>query len=383
MSWYRTGRSQFAAFPIIQRRSLKQPWYSPRRDGIIHSFGLAEKDFCVLREVKVSGKRTEIVYKVPRLGPDDTKEWLGYVRFSGNSGKGTIDITNRAATLQPWHLDFGGTSKAGDAHLAGAHGEGFKIALLVLMRGRLNHSVRCRSGGVNWRFNFTSTGRLVARLRRMAPGSIAKAEDQAQRLSERTLLPFAAKSNGDVQFVIGEQYSGRSERGKTVKRSPVTLEEFEAWTKAALFLHDAQDGTIISTKEGDLLMSPQLRGNLYLKGLLLDESSASRSASITNQTLNFGYNFAHGRTNRERQSVSSAEEESKAILAIWGRAIAAKPEIVEKLSGMLNTTEPEYADVFGAKRHMKITTASSLRNFLLGEQFADVWYYSAEGKSKV
>ncbi|KAK0737992.1 hypothetical protein B0T18DRAFT_440912 [Schizothecium vesticola] len=249
-------------------RELVQNW----RDGIIRSFQIAERDFCVLREEKASGRGTEIVYKVLRIGPSDSKEWLGYIRFTTRDGGsvGTVELTNRAAMLQPRHLDLGGTTKAGDSNQAGAHGEGLKLALLVLMRGRQNHSIRCRSGGFNWKFNFTTRGRLVCRLRRMSPQAIQKAEDQARRLSERTLLPFAAKPAGDVQFVIGETYKGRDEWGNSVRRSGVTRQEFDDWTKAALFLcENAGDGAIVSTEYGDLLTDSQLRGNIYLKGLLL------------------------------------------------------------------------------------------------------------------
>jgi hypothetical protein len=125
-------------------RGVANPWARIRRDGIIRSFHLAERDFHVVREEKTSDRDTEIVYRVPRPGSDDAKESLGYVRFKGGrDGSGTIEITNRSAMLQPWHLDLGGTSKAGDAHQAGARGEGLKVALLVLMRGFQNHSIKC------------------------------------------------------------------------------------------------------------------------------------------------------------------------------------------------------------------------------------------------
>ena len=317
------------------------------------------------------------------MGGGDKKEWLGYIRFKGYDGKGSIDITNRSATLQPWHLDLGGTSKAGDAHQAGAHGEGLKIAVLVLMRGRQNHSVRCRSGGFNWKFNFTTRGRLVARLRRMKPEAIHKAQDQARRLSERKLLPFATNPNSDVQFVIGEAQAGRDEWGGKVRRSPVQREDFDAWTKAALFLQDGRNGAIISTDDGDLLTDPQLCGHVYLKGLLLCTSTPTRSASITNQPLKFGYNFAFGTTNRERQSVSGANEEAKAILKIWSSVLAAEPEMVAELSAMLNTTEPRYADVAGATAYMNFATACRLKEYLLGSQFAGKWYYCSGDKNQV
>lgn len=73
---------------------------------------------------------------MPRFGSEDWEEWLGYIRFLGRGGEGTVEVANRSATLQPRHLDLDGTSKAGDSRQAGAHGEGLKIALLVLMRGR-------------------------------------------------------------------------------------------------------------------------------------------------------------------------------------------------------------------------------------------------------
>jgi hypothetical protein len=80
---------------------VADPWARNRRDGIIKSFNLAERDFCVIHEEKTSGRSTEIVYKVLRLGPDDTKEWLGYIRFKGFDGSGTIEITNRRPRSSP------------------------------------------------------------------------------------------------------------------------------------------------------------------------------------------------------------------------------------------------------------------------------------------
>ena len=74
----------------------------------------------------------------------------------------------------------------------------------------------------------------------MSRQNIHKAEDQAVRLSQRTLVPFGAKPNGDVQIIIGESRKGRNERGREVMRVQVKQKDFDAWTKAALFLHGAQ-----------------------------------------------------------------------------------------------------------------------------------------------
>jgi hypothetical protein len=158
---------------------------------------------------------------VPRFSAGDSKEWLGYIRYKGRNGEATVEITNRSGTLQPCHLDIGGTSKAGAVGQAGAHGEGLKVALLVLMHGPRNHATKCRSGGFSWALNFTTRGRLMARLDRLSSRSIQEAEDQAERLSQRTLIPFRAKLHGGVQFIIGDIHKGRNGSGKAVTRVPV------------------------------------------------------------------------------------------------------------------------------------------------------------------
>lgn len=335
-----------------------------------------------MRGEKSTGRNSEIVYKAYRKNAEP-KEWLGYIRFKGRDGEGSIDITNRQGTLQPWHLDLGGTTKAGSEQQAGAHGEGLKIALLVLMRGDQNHKIRCRSGGFNWNFNFTNRGKLVARLRRMSPESIRKAEDQAGRLCGGSLLPFAAAPHRDVQFVIGEKSAGRDDWGQPIRRDLVKKTDFEDWTKAALFLQDVEDGGIAVTSRGDLITDPRLRGNIYLKGLLLQESTGWDSASITKKPLKFGYNFSSGATNRERQSVAGAKEESRAILAIWNQVLTVKPQLIEDLSDMLNSPDPEYADVSMAEKYMKIETACRLKEFLTSERFAGKWYYTDMERSDV
>lgn len=217
----------------------------------------------------------------------------------------------------------------------------------------------------------------------MTPEAIRRAEDQAARQVARALLPFAADPRDVVQFVVGERRKGRNEWGQVVKWDAVSRDEFDEWTRAALFLHDTPEGAIVSTEHGDLLSHPDLCGSIYLKGLLLAESAPGRSAGITRLPLKFGYNFASGNTNRERQSVVSADEESRAMLAIWGRAVKVKPAMARDLSGRLNSAEVDYADVYGAKRRTCLETASTLKRYLRNEEGPGNWYYCAEDESMV
>lgn len=280
-----------------------------KRDGIIASFDLAEGDFAVECERNVVNGYSETLYKVPRPN-SQPKEWLGFIHFKPQGKDGVVEITNRNATLHPWHLDMGGTSKSGAGNLAGTHGEGLKVALLVLMRGSQNHKVRCRSGGFSWTFNFTKYGRLVVRLNRLSDKAASR-----PRLG-KTLLPFCPDAKSDVQFVLGEPHYGRSDLGIPTRRNLISPETFAAWTEAALFLQNPSPDELVTTASGDLLIGQRFRGRLYLKGLLLSEDTTSRWASVTNKPLRYGYNFAAGTTNRERQSVAGAYEESATILDI-------------------------------------------------------------------
>jgi hypothetical protein len=62
----------------------------------------------------------------------DTGELLGFVRYKEKDGM--LELTNFKARLSRATLDLGVTSKREKDHLAGTHGEGFKIAALVMVR---------------------------------------------------------------------------------------------------------------------------------------------------------------------------------------------------------------------------------------------------------
>lgn len=333
-------------------------------------------------ERKAVSGGTEIIYKVPRPR-SNPKEWLGFVHFKPRGLAGIVEITNRNASLDTSNLDIGGTTKIGAGNLAGAHGEGLKLALLVLMRGSQNHKVRCRSGGFTWTFNFGKNGRLVARLSRISEQAHSRLELQTRTKAGKSLLPFCPSAKNDVQFLLGEPHKGRSELGVPVQRRMVTQDNFESWCESALFLQNPDPNEIVRTRDGDLLIGEKFRGRLYLKGLLLNEDTESRWASVTNKPLRYGYNFAYGTTNRERQSVAGAYEESATILNIWSTAITEKPELVSELSFMLNSKQTRYADIDGAMARVGKRTAEALWTYLTNDPYQKRWYYSAKEKSDV
>ncbi|KAI0480365.1 hypothetical protein GGR56DRAFT_687482 [Xylariaceae sp. FL0804] len=217
----------------------------------------------------------------------------------------------------------------------------------------INHGVRCRSGGFDWTFNFTTQQRLATTLSRMSQTVMGRVVNEARRTAEKSLVDVAPAPNEDVQFLIGGTARGRDEDGYDVQRQEVTRDQFIKWTKAALFLQHIPDEGIVKTSAGDLVLHPPSKGSLYMKGLLLKESM-SGSASITGKPVGYSYNFSTGGTNRERES----------------------------LHEMLNSEDPEFADVAGAEFHLPNISMQHLKTYLLSKDFEGKWFYTDNEKAR-
>ncbi|KAI0180427.1 hypothetical protein GGR52DRAFT_243207 [Hypoxylon sp. FL1284] len=373
--------SRYAAHwtPVGAFREIVRNW----QDGIIE----ANKPYRHQIWVKWRENENEIVYKATKRSEH---QCLGYIRWSRFRGLGTVDVMNRGAILQPWHLGMGNTGnldtdrRLGPANVLNAsYGEGLKIALLVLMREPQGHAVRCVCRNIWWTFYFKEE-KLVAKATRTAPASsiysIYRDADRETHTPGCFLLPHTEASSEFVQFFIDG--TGYGEKGLEARRE-VTREEFKRWTKAALFLQQFDDDQIVKTPRGDLIIDPEYSGCLYLNGFLLDKPTIGNSASVTGKTLNFGYNLTLGTTNRERQYTAPVSIESIGIYFIWDYAILQKKDLVETLDRLLDSEDPEYADVASADTWMLShrNIMDSLKDYLL-KQCKGTWYHEAAEKSE-
>ena len=299
-----------------------------------------------------------------------------------------VEITNKRATLQPQNLDLGASNKGSGMQQAGLHGEGLKLALLVFLRSPQNHSVSCKSGGFLWIFDFSSQGKLCTVLTKptrtgIQHGFFPTYNDRCvDFLSD---LPFHPSPRRDVHFLIGGAGRGRNENGNPVFRPEVSREEFLEWTNGAIFLQTIDEQHNIRTRDGDLITDDKFSGAIYLKGLLLKDSTSGKFASLTGHILKYGYNFASGHTNRERQSMNTMRDETRAILSIWDGALRAQPDqqdLVRQLHEMLNT-KTKFADVANAIAHIRPYTTFRLSDYIFSEPFKQNWYYCARETSEV
>lgn len=173
-------------------------------------------------------------------------------------GKDSLSITNNDITIPPSALVLGGTTKADNDQMIGAFGEGFKLALLVLVR--LGHEVEVINGDRLWVPRMASCDEFGA--------EILHIDETIQDEGFRSL-----------SFIV----YGLSEHDQ------------EVITNSCLLLQKPDDDAI-DTNMGQIL--PSRGGELYVGGLYICETG-----------LKFGYNFKpqHMRLERDRQTVADWE----------------------------------------------------------------------------
>ena len=191
-------------------------------------------------------------------------------------------------TLPIEALLLGHTTKADNPKLRGKHGEGLDLGLLALVRA--GRSVRIRSGAEVW-----------------VPS-----------------LEKSSKFNGATVLVVDVQ------KGRTYKnRVRVEIEgvEDDEWTDMKsrfLFLQKLKNNEFIKTYSGTLLLKPEQRGHLFVKGIWV----------MTDPKLNYGYDYRDAELDRDRRMINSWDIQFKNA-KIWREAATARPDLFDKFVEML------------------------------------------------
>ena len=272
-----------------------------RRDGILKSFDI---DISAFRPtIRENTREIAItVYKVQDDG-DSSPLLAGFITYDKPSGKTTL--SNFQARLEAKHLSMGESSKRSDDNLAGHHGEGMKLAALVLRR--LGYSVRIETSSFYWNFNFGRRDILCCTLSEPLPAVLQKKKaafaDQVRR-AERLL-----KGNmwEDVTFILSK---GREILGRKIEEA-----DFRQWITVALDLDAPDHDAIVRTERGDLILGPDYSGRVYLKGIRVAGHGPD------GRKYKYGYNLPTGRINRDRERMMNQNEEAQTIAEIWRQSI--------------------------------------------------------------
>lgn len=271
-----------------------------------------------------------------------------------------MEFTNFGSALNRQCLELGYSSKVVDDRLAGGHGEGLKIAALILCRNQ--HHVKISANGFYWNFRFGGKQghNFYCRLH---PASA----DKIVRLKAAYEARCAAGRQRQLAANIWEDVSVLIEKGHN-NGCPLKIEELRDWMRTTIDIYPPTER--IRTLNGDLILDPAYAGKLYLKGIQVPLVSAGK------HDFCFGYNLMSGSLNRDRQQMMDIEEEARNVALIWEGAIRQQEERTVPLYTGLLRYQPLSADVKLAERETSKATAERIWTGLLSEaKTAGTFYY--------
>ncbi|KAK5045994.1 hypothetical protein LTR84_008780 [Exophiala bonariae] len=281
-------------------RECYQNW----RDGIVESFKI---DSRALRLVTEENKSAITIKAFKNHDGAVSPELVGFISYDKVTGR--TQLCNFNARLEAKHLCMGESSKRSSDHLAGTHGEGLKIAALVMRRR--GYGVRIASSSFYWNFHIArgDQATLRCKLTQPSPGSLSRKKAYAKQMACRNdPRPLVGRVWEDVTFFLT---TGKGEHGRMIEEF-----EFRDWLTVALDLDPPRDGEMIKTPTGDLLLGPTHSGRVYLKGLRVSGHGTD------GRVYSHGYNFLTGRINRDRERLVNQSEEAAMVATIWTQAMS-------------------------------------------------------------
>lgn len=167
-----------------------------------------------------------------------------------------LTVRSRFATLAASTLLLGATSKDGDDSAIGSFGEGYKIAMLVLVRD--GYEVRILNGDRVWTPSFAHSDKFGAEV-----------------------------------LIVEDEIGDTSNEGLAFEVSGLTNEDISSIRESCLFMQD-HIGAVMTTSYGKILR--EKGGKLYVGGLYVCDTD-----------LQFGYDMKpeHLKLERDRQTVGS------------------------------------------------------------------------------
>jgi hypothetical protein len=350
-------------------------------DGILNANNLTLEQFEPKYFEDSKKRKIEITVRHPTLSElesDPThKKLLGYVLFKWRKdGNGLLQICNFNAALYERNFKLGNTTKVNDKNQAGEHGEGFKLAALVLRRAPQNYSVRVMASRHFINFKFNEKGEILAHVSAPSSSMISKDQAKFKKLErEKKSRPLEPKIWEDVCFEIGVPRTCTDDLGEKQKTSRVLLADFRNWLTVTTHINPPKD--VVLTPHGTLILDSSHKNKMYLRGLLLPNTTNS------GQNYEFGYDFPSGTTNRDRGSLASSGQEAEMLASIWTYAVSRTDraeELVGKYYRLLIAKEPRNADVRDAEKYLKGAGIQRIWSFMKEQSTQENAFYYCEGR---
>lgn len=167
-------------------------------------------------------------------------------------------ITSKGLTMDVRALVYGHSTKRGDDRMIGRHGDGLISALVALTREGCD--VRIETGDEAWVPSFEASPKFA----------------------------------GERVLVIRTRKIARRDH-VSIEINNVSATEWSEFRKRFFFLlTEAERGETVETSGGDMLLSPALKGRVFVKGIYVQ----------TSENLSAGYNIADLSLDRDRRVIS-------------------------------------------------------------------------------
>ncbi|KAF7953451.1 uncharacterized protein EAE97_000850 [Botrytis byssoidea] len=289
----------------------------------------------------------------------DTYQILGFLAF--DKKRGMVELCNYNSQLAREVLDMGGTSKADDDEMAGTHGEGFKLAALLMIRE--GHQAEITASKFYWNFRWGTKEKKTL----WCFLSEVKKKPTQQELNPQTtksLIFREASPWKDVSVKIG---CVRGKQGKSI-----TEAEVMGWLKVCI--HFDRPKEIVSTSSGNLILDPNFRGKIYLKELFLEKTSRINA-------FRYGYDFSQGHIGRDRKGMEDPEQMATLLAKVWEEAVKKNgSRMLDMYIDMLLDLEEAWQDIRNSVNKMTRYMAEAIWSSL--QQKEDNFYYGPQNASK-
>jgi len=217
-------------------------------------------------------------------------------KLSVTYSKGKLLVTNQGTTIPLESLLLGRTSKLGKDDLIGQFGEGLDLGLLALARA--GRSVKIRTGDQVWK------------------------------------PVIAASKSFDADVLWIEYTGGRKFQNRVQFEVEVTKAEWEEFRCNFMFLGEVPSEEFIKTPRGKLLLSPRLKGRLYVKGIFVEFDPKAE----------YGYDYTYASVDRDRKMVS-AWDKGWENARIWLEAVNKDPDTL--FESFFSLLQDEASDLAG------------------------------------
>jgi hypothetical protein len=222
---------------------------------------------------------------------------LGFIKYEKHSG--CVTISNPCAEMGLNVLELGYSSKRLDSNAAGCHGEGLKLAALVMVRSGL--IVDLFASRNHWHFGLLKSHFYCEIKPSDQNGSVGR--DPAEDMFR---LSFTADRDVTVEIRAPPES----------KKHILSLDDFHGWLAITFDIRGlSHPSDILETEAGDLILDPKFHGRIYLNGMRLPCSGSEL------KQYRFAYSFLHGKVNRDRQILVDRDEAANMVRRIWEAAI--------------------------------------------------------------